>query len=132
MNKSRSAQRRLAKADLVLLAVLLLFGVLAFFAVRMLTQKNGTDVQVLLHGEIYGTYPLSEEQKIPVHQNGTVTNTLQIADGTVKMIQADCPDELCVHQNAIAGQGETIVCLPNQVVVQILGTKEPGLDSISR
>ena len=92
MNKSRSAQRRLAKADLVLLAVLLLFGVLAFFAVRMLTQKNGTDVQVLLHGEIYGTYPLSEEQKIPIHQNGTVTNTLQIADGTVKMIQADCPD----------------------------------------
>ena len=132
MNKSRSAQRRLAKADLVLLAVLLLFGVLAFFAVRMLTQKNGTDVEVLLHGEIYGTYPLSEEQKIPVHQNGTVTNTLQIADGTVKMIQADCPDKLCVHQNAIAGQGETIVCLPNQVVVQILGTKEPGLDSISR
>ena len=62
MNKSGSAQRRLAKADLVLLAVLLLFGVLAFFAVRMLTQKNGTDVQVLLHGEIYGTYPLSEEQ----------------------------------------------------------------------
>ena len=132
MNKSRSAQRRLAKADLVLLAVLLLFGVLAFFAVRMLTQKNGTDVQVLLHGEIYGTYPLSEEQKIPIHQNGTVTNTLQIADGTVKMIQADGPDKLCVHQNAIAGQGETIVCLPNQVVVQILGTKEPGLDSISR
>ena len=43
------------------------------------------------------------------------------------MISADCPDKLCVNQHAISSNGETIVCLPNKVVVEV----EDG-ESLSR
>ncbi|KAI4447103.1 hypothetical protein C823_001622 [Eubacterium plexicaudatum ASF492] len=48
------------------------------------------------------------------------------------MIWADCPDQLCVHQKAISGQGETIVCLPNKIVVEIAEGEDADLDAISR
>lgn len=139
MNKHRQDDRRgaqtngrMAKADALLLILLLLLGAAGFFAVRLMAQKSGAVVQVSLHGEAYGTYPLTQELSIQIRQNGKVTNVLKISEGKAAMIQADCPDQLCVHQNAIAGQGETIVCLPNQVVVRIEGTQEEGLDSVSR
>ena len=45
-----------------------------------------------------------------------------IEDGKAKMISADCPDQLCVHQSSIAKSKETIVCLPNKVVVEVQGS----------
>ncbi|MFR4121720.1 MAG: NusG domain II-containing protein [Clostridium sp.] len=34
------------------------------------------------------------------------------------MIQADCPDHLCMKQAAIGSAGGFIVCLPNKVVIK--------------
>ena len=44
------------------------------------------------------------------------------------MIEADCPDRLCVKQKAICKNGETIVCLPHKVVVEIRSQEENLLD----
>jgi len=128
--KAKTA-RRIAKPDLLLIGLLLAVGTAGFFAVRML-QQDGTTVRILLDGKTYGTYRLAEAQNIPILKNGAVANTLQIAEGKAKMIQADCPDKLCVRQNAIARQGETIVCLPNKIVVQVEGAQPSELDSVSR
>lgn len=132
MRRRGDRAKRLGKADLILLFVLLAAGIAAFFSVRLLTQKGGTQVKVLLRGELYGTYRLLEDQSVSIRQNGVVTNVMQIQDGKASMIQADCPDKLCVHQKAIDKQGETIVCLPNQVVIEVEGALEAGLDSVSR
>ena len=40
------------------------------------------------------------------------------------MSSATCPDGDCVKQGRICDEGETIVCLPNKVVVEILGSEE--------
>lgn len=124
--------KRVTRSDILLIGCLLAIGIISFLAVRMMTRQGGTTVRILSDGEPYGTYRLSEEQVIPIKKNGVVTNTLQIADNQVKMMEADCPDQLCVHQKAISRQGETIVCLPNKIVVEIEGTKQSDLDSISR
>ena len=47
------------------------------------------------------------------------------------MIEADCPDKLCVHQKAIERTNETIVCLPHKVVVEIQDAKEADFDSMT-
>ena len=33
--------------------------------------------------------------------------------------QADCPDRLCVHMGKIGLNGQSLVCLPHEVVVEI-------------
>lgn len=124
--------KRIAKPDILLLGLLLAIGAASFLAVRMRTNGHGAAVRVLADGELYGTYSLSDTLTVPIEKDGLVTNTLQIAGGKANMAGADCPDKLCVHQKAISRQGETIVCLPNKIVVEIQGGQDTGLDSISR
>ena len=73
-----------------------------------------------------GKEALAKDQTIEI-QDG---NRLRIQNGQAKMEWADCPDQLCVHQKAISRTGESIICLPNQVVVSVQGSKESELDGI--
>ena len=60
-------------------------------------------------------------------------NKVVINDGKVSMTEADCPDELCVKTGKISRVGETIVCLPHRVVVEIKGSQDDdSIDSVVR
>ena len=48
-------------------------------------------------------------------------NLIEIGDGEVKVIDADCPDKLDVKQGSISKVGEIIVCLPNRMVIELKG-----------
>ena len=120
------------KRDIIFLSVI--FICLAGFAAGFyLTHENtGASVEVTVDGKVYGTYPLDEDDEIPIRKDGKTTNLLVIKDGKADVTEADCPDKLCVHQKAISKTNETIVCLPNKVVVQVIGAGESELDSIAR
>ena len=50
------------------------------------------------------------------------------------LVDADCPDKLCVHQGKIDKTGEVITCLPNKLTVTVIGADsgdEPIPDLIS-
>ena len=64
--------------------------------------------------------------------DGDVTNTLVIKGGVADMTSADCPDHLCVKQKAISKEGESIICLPNKVVVTVKSNMKSDIDSISK
>jgi len=55
-----------------------------------------------------------------------------IRDGKADMKEADCPDKLCVHQKAISAENESIVCLPNRVVVTVTNSKKEGMDGFAQ
>lgn len=44
-----------------------------------------------------------------------------ISDGTIAITQADCPDQVCVKTGAISRSGQSIVCVPNHIVITIHG-----------
>ena len=123
---------KIVDGDIIFLSVI--FICLAGFAAGFyLTHQNtGASVEVTVDGKVYGTYPLDEDDEIPIRKDGKTTNLLVIKDGKADVTEADCPDKLCVHQKAISKTNETIVCLPNKVVVQVIGAGESELDSIAR
>ena len=47
------------------------------------------------------------------------TNTLCIDEGSVWLKEADCPDRICVQTGKIRYAGQSIICLPHKVVVEI-------------
>lgn len=49
----------------------------------------------------------------------TGTNTVVIKSGVVYMESASCKNQICVSTGEISKKGESIVCLPNKVVVEI-------------
>ena len=123
--------RGTGRRDLIFIAVLA--AVLAAFLVLSAVKKEaGVSVVVTVDGERYGSWPLSKDEEVPVTIDGKTTNVMVIRDGMADMTEADCPDQLCVHQKAISINNETIVCLPNRVVVQITGGEEGAYDSIAK
>ncbi len=133
--ENRLQLRKLNKRDFVLLLVLLgaSLGLLAWFWFGH--QETGVMVEVTVDGELYGTYSLKEDQEIPIisktsQSESEASNYLVIAKGKADMIQGDCPDKLCVRQAAISHVGENIVCLPNRVVVTIIGEEAADTDVI--
>lgn len=49
----------------------------------------------------------------------TGTNTVVIKDGVVFVKEASCKNQVCVNSGKISKKGESIVCLPNKVIVEI-------------
>lgn len=89
-----------------------------FLAVLLLRPEEAVrQVEISVDGELYGRYDLKEDQEISINE----TNKVQISDGTAKMTWAGCPDQICVHHKEISGTGESIICLPNKIVVTIIG-----------
>lgn len=125
-------KKRFGKNDILLIGGLLVFAFALLLFAQIFQRKNGAYAEVTVNGAVYGTYALDEDQTVFIKQNGTVTNILTIKDGKADMTDADCPDLLCVHQRAIDRKNETIVCLPNKVVVKIVGAgKNSDMDSIA-
>lgn len=57
------------------------------------------------------------------------TNTIRVENGVVTMIEADCPDQICVTAfPPISQNGEQIICLPHRLVLQIDGGEKPQGD----
>ena len=124
--------KRLKKRDFLLIGGLLALALLLWICVRQVGNRAGAYVTVTVDGEMYGTYSLDVEQEVPIRRDGVTTNVLVIAEGQADMIQADCPDKLCVHQRAISKSKESISCLPNKVVVTVEQAGSPEYDSMAR
>ena len=122
-------RRRFGRNDGIFIGVLAAICVIVFIVFSVMHRSHGSIIVITRNGELYGTYNLSQNQTIEIENTDhEVTNTLQIKDGVAKMIEADCPDKLCMHQKAISVSKENIVCLPNRIVVTVEADHNEGLD----
>ena len=113
------------KADIVLFILILIFG-LAVSWWYLTTNISGDKAIVTVDGDLYGTYSLLEDQTIEVVQADGHTNYITIKDGTVSMAYSTCKNQVCVNAGAISETKDSIVCLPNKVMIEIQGSKPEG------
>lgn len=139
-------------ADLVLffggiLSAVLLAVLLAF------SSHNGTYLQVSAGGRLLYEYELKSDKETQVYLLITSEdeasppevvctaekpqlpvsgcyNLLEINGSTVRMAAASCPDQICVQHRALSGTMESIVCLPNQLTIQLIGGNTQKTDTL--
>lgn len=105
------------KNEILIIAGILFVALLSFLIIEF-TKEEGAYVVVTVDGVEIDRYSLEFEGEYSL--NGG-TNILCIKDGEAYLVDANCPDKLCVHQGAIDKSGETITCLPNKLVVTVYG-----------
>ena len=120
--------RKHLKAKDIILIILILVVAAGAWLLHEVLKDTGSGVAVIrVDGVIEGTYPLTEDREISI--NGG-SNTLRIRNGSA-MIDADCPDQLCVNQRAVSADNESIICLPNRVIVEIQSRQESEYDAVT-
>lgn len=95
-------------------------------------SAEGTECTVKRNGEIIGTYSLSEDRVLTFHTEDGRQNVLEIKAGHAVMKEADCPDGLCMKQKEISKKGESIICLPHKLTIEVTGGEEPEIDALVR
>ena len=162
----RSGIHGIRKADIILTAVFLLIAALlgVFFVVH---HETGNEVRILYDGIELKRITLpsalkdSESEKEsqyflitysddvvdvknfvnipePKLDEGTSYNLISVADNMVIVEAADCKDQICVRHKPISSKGESIICLPHRLVVEIVGddnsvdTYDGPLDGVVR
>lgn len=117
-------------SDIILIAVILIIG-LSVLLFMYLTREEGSTVAVYVDAECVAEYPLSVDG---VYYLNNGTNTLVIENGEAYMRDATCPDKFskngCVNTGKISYVGQKIVCLPNKIIVEIIGEGEAEDDII--
>lgn len=119
------------RADLLLIAGLLAASLAAYALMQLFVKKEGVYAVVKVDGRIVHQLTLKETAQLSVagYQGGS--NMIVVDGSSVYMKEADCPDKICVHTGKISRTGETIVCLPHRIVIEITGGTE-ALDSVVR
>lgn len=114
-------EKKKKKNDLILLGSLLVIALMYFIGSRALTGNEASEAIIEVNGITVGTYDLSDsvdEMMIATGTNGGSVH-ITIKDGGITVTKSSCPDKICVKQGTVRQSGQTIVCLPNKLIVTV-------------
>ena len=109
---SRSEKNKKLINDLILIIAVLIIATFFF-----LFKGKGEKVRITVDNVVIGEYSLSEDKKIELG-----FSTVIIENGKAYVKNTDCPDKICKSTGKISSKGDSIVCVPNKMVVEILGS----------
>lgn len=112
---------RKQKKEILLIIFILFIACILLLVNRIVFSKPARQVEISVNGEVIKTLSLNQDREILVNGYKGGTNRVVIKDQKVHISEATCPDKLCIHQGWIEHTGESLVCLPNRVIVRIIG-----------
>ena len=101
------------KGDITIILSVLVIIAASFCALRFFGSAGKT-VKISQNNTPIYELSLSEDKEIALSGN-----TVEIRNGSVRVISADCKNQICVNHKPISKKGESIVCLPNEVIIEI-------------
>jgi hypothetical protein len=99
-------------------------GVIAVIALfnTLWLGETASKVQIRAGSQIHSTLSLNQQRTIDVPGPLGITR-ITIDNGKVRVVSDPGPRQYCVKQGWLKQAGEVAVCLPNQVSVELLGSK---------
>ena len=130
----RETDRMVRKKDLLIVLGVLLVAAAFIGASFLFGERNASLMQtgaeqvvrIYVGSDLYATVPLGEPQEIRVEQENGCVNVVAVTEDGAYMKSSSCDNQLCVQQGMVTLEnwqlrmlGRQIICLPNQVVVEI-------------
>ena len=126
--------KTLKKLDIVIIVLLigLSFTPHLIFAKTWSKDYSSTYANIKISGKVYKNIPLTEKngEQTLVVETDHGNNTIVITGDTIQITEADCHDDLCVKQGAISKVGQSIICLPHELIIEIKGEESSDSDII--
>lgn len=132
----RPRNKNIKKLDIVLIMVYLVISISGaiYFTIDGLSVHSGKkEVVISVKNEEYMRVELPVDGQKEVAIDTDLGHNIVIMDGnSVRVEYSDCKDQICVHQGEISAPKEMIVCLPNKLVVEIVGVEKQEVDQIAK
>ena len=130
-HKTPDSMLRPRAQDYLLCAALLFASVLWLAAPSVAGGGGAGTARLLRDGAVVAELPLDRPARRTLAlAAGPVTVEVVPGKG-IHILETNCPKKTCQHQGWARRPGETIVCLPNRLVIETQG-EEGGYDAVVR
>ena len=113
------SNKRKTKNDIILAVIVIAVAAVGLLLLNVF-KTEGSFAVVKIDGKETARYPLSVNTEVVIETGDNGKNTLVIENNKAFMKDANCPDKICEGHSKISYKGETIVCLPHKVVIEIV------------
>jgi len=86
-------------------------------------DEAASKVQIRAGSQIFSTLSLNQQRTLEVPGPLGIT-VVAIENGKVRVVSDPSPRQYCVKQGWLEQAGQVAMCLPNQVSVELLGSKK--------
>jgi hypothetical protein len=119
---------KITRADKILIGCLFALNIFLFAQVDLGNRVGSWVVIEVDHKEVE-RLPLSQNRI--VHVTGPIGETeVEIKNGKARVIKSPCNKKLCIKSGYIQYADRFAACLPNRVVVRVLGGAHRGIDAV--
>lgn len=123
------------KGDKIIILIVVLCAAGWFGLNRMGTENDAAKIMIEVEGKQYKTINMKKltDKSETLHIELSEGKYFDLAfDKTgAHVVDVVCPDKLCQKTGKIERVGQSIVCLPNKVVVLIDGKAESEVDQVT-
>ena len=110
---------RMKPLDFILVICLM---VASFTPFLLLGGVHGTSrqAQLRVNSQVIKTFDLTKDQTYTYQDADGDINKIEVRDGRIAIVYANCGDQICVRKGFINQTGQTIVCLPHKLVIEVM------------
>lgn len=116
------------KWDKIIIVGLILLSFIPHIVFGIFSSKDyhQTYAVVTIGGKLYERIPLTGQMSLKEYRVETKygNNLLRVENEKIAIIEADCPDKICVEPGFISKPGQSLVCLPHKLYVAIEGVSQ--------
>jgi len=119
---------KITTGDKILVGALLILNI-GLFTVWGVGHARGDWVVIEVDRREVARLSLTENRHTSVEGPLGITE-VEVKDGKVRILRSHCKGKVCIKSGYIQYADRMAVCLPNKVVVRILGASQRGVDTI--
>ncbi|ACO84627.1 NusG domain II-containing protein [Clostridium botulinum] len=113
------------KIVIYIVSVLLALSIISIIFFKFFVKSENAVAVIKQNGKIIEKVDLSkvkEKRQLKINYNDKDHkgyNVIEIDKGSIRFIDADCPDKVCIKSGVLKKPGETAACLPHKLIITI-------------
>ncbi|WP_246582626.1 NusG domain II-containing protein [Clostridium mobile] len=126
---------KMKKLDKIIIIVFLLLSILPMgFLMLIKSDNENSSIIIKVDGKVEKTIPLNNKDTSEIYDFSFNENVgyVEVKNGRVRMLEMSkeiCPNAICSDTGWINKGYQSIVCLPNNIIVTIEGNKDKDIDA---
>jgi len=111
-------RRKITKKELIITAVILFFGI-SGLVISKIFSDNGSTAVISVDGEKIHEINLMQTKDEIFTLKQIPDITFEVKGNSIRVVDSDCPDKICKNKGFISKKEESIICMPNKMIVEI-------------
>ena len=119
------------RVDKIVIVALVLLSLAAYPIIRLYGVEKGAILEIESMGKPYAVVEMDRRKTVTI-PGALGDSVIEVDENGARFIETAGPDKTCIEQGYITDAGEMAVCVPNRVLIRVVGKGDIDTDFISR